>query len=174
MIIPKRAALAATTVGLCGSLALGTAASATSTPAQIRPHHTTATASAVDLRPATGGAAVDTTQVKRGHEAQASSCIRLWIPYGQKIGGKWYVVAGGRLADCGQTYFKVTLQQKRWWGWDDRSSKTITRSGDANPRAKCKTFGTYKWRTLGIWYHITPRGQEQLGRLITKSWTTRC
>lgn len=79
-----------------------------------------------------------------------------------------------RVLHCGATYFKVTLQQKRWWGWDGRSSKTIYRKGSVNPKAKCKSNGTYTWRAHGIWYRRTPRGSETLWIGVTKTIRHRC
>ncbi|MFI7544899.1 hypothetical protein [Actinoplanes sp. NPDC049599] len=160
----------ALTIGSLLSVAVAPSASAAATPPATTP--------AASTREATTDPAAATqwtlTSVRPGYERQAAACIRLWKPYGQKIKGKWHVVAGGRLRDCGLTYFSVTLQQKRWWGWDNRSSKTITRKGDVNPKVKCKTFGKYSWRTIGTWYRRTNKGFETLAVVTTKSWRTRC
>jgi hypothetical protein len=163
-----------TALAVGASLAFAPAASATATPRSAVPVTSVAVASdSVTAGTIDGG--LTAAQVKPGYAARAGSCVRLWKPYGQKIKGKWYVVGGGRLSNCGATYLKVTLQQKRWWGWDDRSTKNLFRKGDANPKAKCKTFGKYNWRTTAVWYRYTTGGKvETLGNFITKSWRTKC
>ncbi|KAB2351819.1 hypothetical protein F8566_06330 [Actinomadura rudentiformis] len=98
----------------------------------------------------------------------------MWKPYKQKFRNGWHTVIGGKLKNCGATYFKVTLQQKRWWGWDGRSSKTIYRKGSVNPKVKCKSNGTYTWRAHGNWYRRTPRGSETLWIGVTKTTRHRC
>ncbi|MEV0902040.1 hypothetical protein [Actinoplanes sp. NPDC049802] len=158
-----------------GAAATPPAVGSPTPPAVVGNPPAAGTARLTDANGSTLVAGIATLQIKPGYEAQANKCIRLWKPYGQKIKGKWHVVTGGRLQNCGATYFKVTLQQKRAWGWDDRSSKTIFRKGDVNPKAKCKTFGTYSWRTTGVWYRYTTGGKVQtLGQMITKSWRTKC
>ncbi|MFI0447562.1 hypothetical protein [Actinomadura sp. 6N118] len=104
----------------------------------------------------------------------APNCVYMWRPYKQKFRNGWHTVIGGKLKNCGATYFKVTLQQKRWWGWDGRSSKTIYRKGSVNPKAKCKSSGTYTWRAHGNWYRRTPRGSETLWIGVTKTTRHRC
>lgn len=171
-------------IGSLLAIAVAPTASEAATPAATKAAATTPAATTIDTAQEAGqSAAVNTaaatgwtlTSVKPGYSKKALACIRLWKPYGQKISGKWHVVAGGRLSNCGATYFKVTLEQKRWWGWDGRSSKTITRKGQVNPKVKCKTFGKYTWRTTGAWYRNLPNGKiEMLAEVITKTWRTRC
>jgi len=117
---------------------------------------------------------VTLTLTPAGQQLAKQNCINLWKPYGKKIRGTWYSEGGARLSNCGATYFKVTLQQKRWWGWSDRSKKTITRSGDANPRVKCKSFKKGTWRMKGTWYRNTSRGVETLALVATKNTSMRC
>ncbi|MFC7617912.1 hypothetical protein ACFQV2_35395 [Actinokineospora soli] len=108
--------------------------------------------------------------------AAAGGCVQLWNPYKKKIGKSWYVEVGGRLHNCGATYLVVELQQKRWWGWDGRGSKTITVKGDANPRAKCRDFKTTTWRLHAFWYKRLPNGKiERLGQWLSKKpFVTKC
>jgi hypothetical protein len=105
----------------------------------------------------------------------ANTCHWVVKPYGQKINGSWYVVGGG--GTCNSAMYTITLQQKRWWGWDDRDQKTILfGSGSGYPKAKCRDFGWYTWRTVAQrwmqdinhhWIHLG-------GPIISATWRTRC
>lgn len=154
----RRLALIAMPLGLSAGIAFTPIAQATAT-----------------AEPAPAPAEIEQMDIAPGFEEQAKDCAQLWIPYGQQIDGKWYAVGAGRLADCGSTYFMVTLQQNRAWGPDDRDTKTITHKGDTHPKAQCQDFGEYDWRTVGNWYRYKEGGKiETLGTFITKWQRLRC
>jgi hypothetical protein len=73
-------------------------------------------------------------------------------PYGRKINGRWHVVGHGG-STCkiggGGGFVRVTLQQKRAWGWDSRQTLhyRASKKGVVYPRATCRDFSTTRWRT---------------------------
>ncbi|MFI7702434.1 hypothetical protein [Nonomuraea sp. NPDC049480] len=94
-------------------------------------------------------------------------------PYGRKINGRWHVVGrGGSTCKIGGSdgFVRVTLQQKRAWGWDSRQVLHYrgTKKGVVYPRAKCRDFSTTRWRTWTAYVNLGYRHNRYSGVLTTK------
>ncbi|WP_182875178.1 hypothetical protein [Microbispora sp. H10670] len=144
----------------------------------------TPSASAASRDVTVGSTSADSTTTQsltpRARAAQQlGMCVWIGKPYGQKFSGKWHVVGQGG-ATCGnglgvgRGFIEVTLQQKRAWGWDDRQKKTLWGAGTAHPKAKCRDFGWYTWRTVVSIYGRSGRNYSLEGRKTSPTWRTRC
>ncbi|WP_424531682.1 hypothetical protein ACOZ38_16820 [Sphaerisporangium viridialbum] len=158
------AALALVTTASVGMLATATAPANAATP---------------ETRTSAGHAAVRGPASQSQSARQLGTCMWIGKPYGQKIGGKWHVVGQGG-ATCsnglgaGRGFIEIELQQKRAWGWDGRQTKTLWGAGTAHPRAKCKSFGWYTWRTVASVYGWNGRNYSRVGLKTSSTWRTRC
>jgi len=173
MTLRSRIVMSVATAALASGVTLTGPAAHADNPAPTRT--VTQTHAATGRTPTTQKAA--TTPASAGIPNVPAACRSVvGKPYGKYWSGSWHVVGWGTY-NCNTypyAYVHVTLQQKRWWGWDDRSSKNLFKPGTVYPSAKCKTYGWYTWRTEGQ-YVRNFNGKLSVGKsTFSPPWRTRC
>lgn len=94
--------------------------------------------------------------------AAAAAGCKPNIGYTHKQGNS--IVGYGSIGNC-RGSVSITLQRKRWWGWQDLASGTITSSRDTYVSKTCR--GTFTYRAIETWRSPYGNGFRQSNHFRT-------